>query len=668
MPMSLVDVLEALEAVLSDFVKRPTGEPDSTGGERVRTAFFDAIGHEARLRHVRAIYDLSSFEIATVALALAPDLDVRFERTFALANRAVTRPRPTPGLALELFCHDAGERLACAPSLMECAPLFSRHVLEAWPVEGVSRLSSALRLDGQVLNYLVGSGALDVSLASWCDMHRPVEPSLATISDPGDLRALVSLAAGTERAGAQLVVYLRGPHGVGKLCLAKNVAGAIGKPVIAADLRGALRLADGFRGSLERLDREASLRNAVLFLHGYDALAEAGDGQHLRELEAVVSQFRGIAIVAGTVPWRTAGDPPLRVLPIVVGGSEPYADRRRAWSTALEGCGLDTLAAEVEWLASRFALVPAQITAAVNAACATREWDAASGRVDGDRPIDRAALASAARAQSGAALAPMARRITPHRHWDDVVLPEQSITALHEIASRVVHRRRVIDEWGFGARFSSSAGVTALFAGPSGTGKTLAAEIIASDLDLDLFRIDLARIVSKYIGETEKNLDRVFEAARDANGVLLFDEAEALFGKRTDVRDAHDRYANLEVAYLLQKMEEFDGLAILSTNQRQNMDEAFTRRLAFTVHFPFPEEADRRRIWRIVWPPATPRATDVAADELARDLVMSGGSIKNTALAAAFYAAADGGVVTRAHVLHAARREFQKMGKVAGAR
>jgi SpoVK/Ycf46/Vps4 family AAA+-type ATPase len=150
--------------------------------------------------------------------------------------------------------------------------------------------------------------------------------------------------------------------------------------------------------------------------------------------------------------------------------------------------------------------------------------------------------------------------------------------------------------------------------------------------------------------------------------VLLFDEAEALFGKRTDVRDAHDRYANLEVAYLLQKMEEFDGLAILSTNHRQNMDEAFTRRLAFTVHFPFPEEADRRRIWRIVWPPATPRATDVAADELARDLVMSGGSIKNTAIAAAFYAAADGGVVTRAHVLHAARREFQKMGKVAGAR
>ena len=666
MPMSLVVVLAALEAVLSEAVKRAGGEPGSTDGPRSRTALFDALGDEVRLGQVRAICRLSPFEIATVVLALAPDVDVRFEQTLACLNRDATRRRPTAALAIELFCADAAERAACARAMTEGAPLFSRHVLEAYPLEGSSRLSSTLRLDGQILSYLLGSCSLDASLASWCVIHPASEPSIADICEPGDLRALASLAAGTERAGRQLVVHLRGAHGTGKLSLARTVAGAIGQPLIAADLRGALRVADGFRGGLERLGREASLRRAAVFLHGYDALAEAGDSQRLRELEAAVSQFHGLVVVAGTQMWRPAGDPPLRVLPIAIDASETHA--RRAWSAALDGCGLAMPEADVEWLASRFALVPAQINAAVNAACATQEWEVATSAIDAGPPMDRAALARAARAQSGAALAPMARRIIARRRWDDVVLPAQLITALHEIVARVVHRKRVFEEWGFGARFSSPAGVTALFAGPSGTGKTLAAEVVAADLGLDLFRIDLARIVSKYIGETEKNLDRVFEAARDANGVLLFDEAGALFGKRTDVRDAHDRYANLEVAYLLQKMEEFDGLAILSTNQRQNMDEAFTRRLAFTIHFPFPEEADRRRIWAIVWPPETPRAADVAADELARDLVMSGGSIKNTALGAAFYAAADGGVVTRAHVLHAASREFQKMGKVTAAR
>ena len=169
---------------------------------------------------------------------------------------------------------------------------------------------------------------------------------------------------------------------------------------------------------------------------------------------------------------------------------------------------------------------------------------------------------------------------------------------LQEICQRVAHRQRVLDEWGFGAKLSLGKGVTALFAGPSGTGKTMAAEMIANALGLDLYKIDLAGVVSKYIGETEKNLDRIFTAAENANAILFFDEADALFGKRSEVRDSHDRYANIEISYLLQKMEEYDGIAILATNLRQNLDEAFVRRLAFTVHFPFPDEESRRRIWR----------------------------------------------------------------------
>ena len=208
-----------------------------------------------------------------------------------------------------------------------------------------------------------------------------------------------------------------------------------------------------------------------------------------------------------------------------------------------------------------------------------------------------------------------------------------------------------------------NVGVNALFAGPSGTGKTLAAEIVACELGLDLFRIDLSAVVSKYIGETEKNLDRVFAAATNANAVLFFDEAEALFGKRSEVKDAHDRYANIEIAYLLQKIEQFDGLAILATNLKQNLDEAFTRRLTFCVNFAFPEEAERLRLWQTLWPAAASRAADVDFAALAREYRVSGGNIRNIVIASAYLAAADGDTVTRAHVLHATRREFQKLGK-----
>jgi SpoVK/Ycf46/Vps4 family AAA+-type ATPase len=205
--------------------------------------------------------------------------------------------------------------------------------------------------------------------------------------------------------------------------------------------------------------------------------------------------------------------------------------------------------------------------------------------------------------------------------------------------------------------------VTALFAGPSGTGKTIAAEAIAFELGYDLFRIDLSAVVSKYIGETEKNLDRVFSAAENANAVLLFDEADALFGKRSEVKDAHDRYANIEIAYLLQKMEQFDGLAILSTNLKQNLDEAFARRLTFTINFAFPEVSERERLWAALWPPRVPRAGDVDLAWFAQQYPLSGGNIRNTVLAAAHLAAADGQMVTREHLLHATRREFQKLGK-----
>jgi len=235
---------------------------------------------------------------------------------------------------------------------------------------------------------------------------------------------------------------------------------------------------------------------------------------------------------------------------------------------------------------------------------------------------------------------------------------------LHEFVNTVRQRPRVLDEWGIGRKLASSRGVTILFAGPPGTGKTMAAEVIAGELGLDLYKIDLSTVISKYIGETEKNLERIFNEAETSNAILFFDEADSLFGKRSEVRDSHDRYANIEISYLLQRMEAYDGVTMLATNLRANLDEAFTRRLQFAVDFPFPEEADRLRIWNTLFPAEVPCAADVDLAVLAERFKLAGGNIRNIIVNAAFLAAADGGEVSMDHILHGTRRELQKMGRL----
>jgi SpoVK/Ycf46/Vps4 family AAA+-type ATPase len=339
--------------------------------------------------------------------------------------------------------------------------------------------------------------------------------------------------------------------------------------------------------------------------------------------------------------------------------------QRGNWIAALDRACLPMSDSDVSLLAERFRLTPAQAFEAVAAAIHRSRWRAA---VEG-RGIEEALpvmqdLVLSARDQGGHELATLARRIEPKRSWADIVLPEEPLTQLQEICARVQCHRRVLHDWGFDRRLSLGKGVTALFRGPSGTGKTLAAEIIAHELGLYLYKIDLSTVVSKYIGETEKNLSRVFAAARDANAVLFFDEADALFGKRSEVNDSHDRYANLEISYLLQKMEEFDGLAILATNLHGNMDEAFIRRLTFSVHFPFPSIAEQLRIWSTIWPKETPLSSRLDFAKLAREFPLSGGNVKNIALSAAYCAAASRSeCVTAEHIRHALQREYQKLGK-----
>jgi SpoVK/Ycf46/Vps4 family AAA+-type ATPase len=260
----------------------------------------------------------------------------------------------------------------------------------------------------------------------------------------------------------------------------------------------------------------------------------------------------------------------------------------------------------------------------------------------------------------------LATRVDPRYGWEDIVLPRDAQNQLRELCTRLKHRQTVLEDWGYGRKHARRHGLTALFTGQPGTGKTMAAEIVAGALGLELYRIDLSAVVSKYVGETEKNLEKIFRAADQGDAVLLFDEADAIFGKRSEVRDAQDRYANVEVAYLLQRLEAYQGLAVLTSNLRANIDEAFIRRLDYVLEFPIPEEVERLVIWQRAMPSEAPRASDVNLAFLARKFRLAGGHIRNIALTAAFLAAGDRQPITMAHLVRATRREYQKLGKLVG--
>jgi hypothetical protein len=402
--------------------------------------------------------------------------------------------------------------------------------------------------------------------------------------------------------------------------------------------------------TLRLLEREAVLARLAFYLDTSevdpaDRPAAASVGDLMERLGAFVT-------VGSRERWHTEREA------ITVSVSKPGARPQRAlWREALARLE-HSVDGQIESIVQQFDLGPTAI-ARVVAAAHSRAGLRTPGGSARLTPED---LWQACREQAGCHLDGLARRLIPCHTWEDIVLPEDILGQLREIAAQVAHRPQVYEAWGFGARLSRGRGISALFSGPSGTGKTMAAEILANHLRLDLYRIDLAGVVSKYIGETEKNLRRVFDAAEESGAILFFDEADALFGKRSEVRDSHDRYANIEINYLLQRMEDYRGLAILATNMKSLLDPAFLRRLRFLVDFPFPDAAQRLRIWQGVFPrEAAVEGLDIAF--LSR-MEIAGGNIKNIALNAAFLAAAEGGPIRMEHVLRAARREYAKIDKL----
>jgi len=619
-----------------------------------------------RLELLAALFDLTAFDIEVILLCLAPELDLRYERLYAYLQDDVTRKRPSVDLALNLFCQTFNEQLMSRQRLAADYPLLRHELIQVFDDPAQQRptlLGRFLKLDERIVDYLLDSDRPDQRLQAYGELLPPQkEFDELIIADEirQPLSDLIETWGGTETSPAEaMVLYFQGAYGVGRKSTARALCARLGRGLLAVDGRYLATLAEeDFKRAVRLVMREAILQDAVPYWDGFDSLL--GDDQRMR-LAALMKRLQGhagLSFVAGQETWEPADG--LRGIPFVrVEFERPgYRQRLTLWARVLADLP-QSEEVDLESLAGRFRFSGGQILDVAATARSLARWR------NPRRPeIDNADLNSACRLQSNRSLTRLARKITSRYGWNDIVLPRRHLEQLREIHDAARFSARVYGEWGFGSKLSLGKGLNILFAGPSGTGKTMAAGIIASELDIDMYKIDLSSVVSKYIGETEKNLSRIFSEAETANAILFFDEADALFGKRSEVRDSHDRYANIETGYLLQRMEEYEGIVILATNLSKNLDEAFTRRMHFNMEFPFPTAKDRLRIWQGVWPSETPLDPRLDFDFMARRFELSGGNIKNVALAAAFMAAAEGGAIKMHHLIRATRREYEKMGRI----
>jgi ATPase family associated with various cellular activities (AAA) len=618
----------------------------------------ELIDETSPLAALARAYGLTSFDLELIVVALAPEIDVRYERLYAFLQDDVSRRMPSVDLTLNLSCRTADEKLARRDHLGSDAPLLQHDLIELVPDQSTSLpslLGHFVRLDDTVIRYLLQQRGVDSRLRRVSVLLEPDSIHGHVVFDGDERQALAALVADAHAAGERLVLYFSGPRTRSKREMAYVLAGAAGAPLLAVDVDYALASEADSGRLLKVAFREALLHDAILFLEPLDQLLASELASVYGRLVDELADRPGVTVLAGT-PVAPPLDGPSGVVDVAF-PIPSHLDRRSLWRDRLAADGIDLPGPELDQLAGLFRLTPDQIADAVEVARNRSRLRFA------ERPA-MPELLEAARSRSDAALVGLARKIEPIHDWDQIVLPADSMAQLREICAQVVQRHRVLDEWGFARRQSLGKGVSALFAGPSGTGKTMAADIISRELGLVLYKIDLSGVVSKYIGETEKNLERIFAAAENANAILFFDEADALFGKRSEVRDSHDRYANLEIAYLLQRMEQYDGVAILASNLRQNMDEAFVRRLQFVVEFPFPDEEHRARIWPLLFPEEAERSQDIDFEALAHQFRVTGGSIRNIVLGAAYLAASEEEPIATRHLLHATRREYVKLGRV----
>lgn len=644
-----------VEAHLAHKQQAPLPENREAEAEAALQEARAAMSAPSALESLCEKFALSLFEKNLLLLCAGVELDSDFARLCAEAQAEPQRPFATFSLALAALPEAHWSAITPAGALRRW------RMIEL--AAGNALSTSALRIDERVLHYLAGVSHMDERLKG---LIETVSASAAL--SPSHKRLLETPAATWSNAtplSPSPIVQMCGEEANGKRNLATAICEKLGMrlhlmsahllPVNAGELEALMRL----------WEREAVLENAALLLDADEI--EAGDAARKNALQRFLEYTLAPLFL---ISRERRGGLQRQVLSMEL--SRPTSrEQRTLWQSAFnqlapELAQKSELSKPLEALIAQFSLGPNAIQNAFAQALAkidegkprSARREAHVAALDPNFPK---LLWEACRAQARPRLEALAQRITPVAKRDELILPEQQLQILRDITAHVRQRAKVYESWNFLSKGNRGLGISALFAGVSGTGKTMAAEVLAGELQLDLYRIDLSQVVNKYIGETEKNLRRVFDAAEESGAILLFDEADALFGKRSEVKDSHDRYANIEISYLLQRMEEYRGLAILTTNMKNALDTAFMRRIRFTVHFPFPEAAQRAEIWRRIFPSNTP-VFGLDFDKLGR-LNVTGGNIRNIALNAAFLAADTGEAVGMKHLLRAARSEYVKMEK-----
>jgi hypothetical protein len=608
---------ERLGAAIAETPVAPSGpaDPPQAGG---------------RLASLALAFSLDAVDVDLIVVAASPDLDARFETLYR--HRHEGSRRPTVGtafdvLGLSTLDHSARARLDVRSALV-------RHGLVRLGDPEVPFLGRPLQADERVVAHLLGDDRVDARVS-------PLLVPTVAVELPEATNLAAAIAAG------MWVSWIRERPGTSGYALGAAACASLGIPAITVDL-ARLAPGSGLADVLTDAAREAALRGSALIVGPTDP---SRDRAALTSLEAPPCPV----LLVGDRTWDVRWCP----VPVYLADAVPVPlpVRSEVWTSVLDDIGLKADDQLLDELAG-FRLHPDQIVAAASMTAA---------QAVGDDLVTRDHLGVGLRAQSAGDIEALASRLVPRARFEDLVVADETLQELRGIVTRVRTFDLVRRRWGLGGARQSGLGVTALFAGPSGTGKSLGAEVLAGELGVELYTIDLSQVVDKFIGETEKNLDRIFAAAQRVNGVLLFDEADALFGKRTSVSDAHDRHANVEVAYLLQRMESFDGVAVLATNLAANLDDAFQRRIDVICPFDPPDEEQRRHLWRLHIPAELPRTDDVDLDWLATSMETTGGVIRNACLQAAHVAAGEDRPVCMADLVLATVREQRKLSRVVSA-
>lgn len=596
------------------------------------------------------VFQLTDLDLAILLLCLAPELDHRYERLYGYLQDDVTQRRPTVNLVMNILGVDARDRFAIWERLGTDMPLRTYYLIDCVPDPARPHstfITHYLKLDRRTVAFLLGSTIID---------DRIQHAVTLTTRQPDTLPNRLSdqLSQLTEESSFP-VVMLYGQDHASKADHVSRFSADAGLPLITVDMtrlaEGDLTLDQAWHLAL----REVLFNGSLVLVRHWEATLDP-NGDPINSLWTDLLKLNRLVFISVTEMWEPKDDSRARRLIRLHFDLPDYASRQQLWQHGLHQLGVSINEHDLASVSNKFRLTTDQIARAIQVAA---DWAATHHRM-----LNADDLMRGAQAHASLKLDQLATRIDPRYRWEDLILPPDQTTQIEELIARVSHAVTVHTAWGFGDKGTSIRRVSALFAGESGTGKTMAAEVIAGQLGLVMYKIDLSSVVSKYIGETEKNLKSIFDEARAGNAILFFDEADALFGKRSEVKDAQDRYANIEVAYLLQQIEGYDGVAIMATNLRQNLDEAFTRRLDFVIDFPFPDAEYRFHIWKAHFPARAPLGADVDIMDLAERYRLAGGNIRNAALAAAYLAASEGDFIMMQHIKRAVRREHQKMGRL----